>query len=358
MRTDTRSLEDKIADRNAKLDALHTKLTGAVEALVTGEDWLRAMQFAARFRARSFNNTLLIWVQHAAAYAEGRVPDAYPTFVAGFKQWQALGRRVIKGQAGYQIFAPVTARMAGHDHDPNSWHRLDRGEKPQPGEVVRSRMVGVRPTYVWAQSQTDGKALPETPVPRLLQGQAPPGLWDGLTLQVAQHGFTLHDAPDAAYLDGANGVTHWLKKTVHVRADMDDAARVKTLAHELGHIVLHNKDNVDAVVHRGVAEIEAESVGLMLLAAHDVDSSQYSVPYVSTWASRIKDVDPVTAVQQTANRVRTAALGILDKLDTHKAPNGDPPGLDRAPAGTSTPAPASTARPGHTPTTPNTGPSL
>jgi hypothetical protein len=43
MRTDTRSLEDKIADRNAKLDALDAKLTGAVEVLVTGEDWLRAI---------------------------------------------------------------------------------------------------------------------------------------------------------------------------------------------------------------------------------------------------------------------------------------------------------------------------
>jgi hypothetical protein len=358
MRTDTRSLEDKIADRNAKLDALHAKLTGAVEALVTGEDWLRAIQFAARFRARSFNNTLLIWVQHAAAHAEGRVPDPYPTFVAGFKQWQALGRHVIKGQAGYQIFAPVTARMAGNDEDPASWRRLDRGQKPEPGETVRSRMVGVRPTYVWAQSQTDGKPLPETAAPRLLQGQAPAGLWDGLAVQVGEHGFTLHDAPDAAYLDGANGVTHWLKKTVHVRADMDDAARVKTLAHELGHIVLHNKDNVDAVVHRGVAEIEAESVGLMLLAAHDMDSSQYSVPYVSTWASRIKGVDPVTAVQQTAARVRTAALGILDKLDTHRTPDGDPPGLEHAPTRTTTAARTTSREPHRGPDRPIHGPTL
>jgi hypothetical protein len=60
MRKDPRTLEEKIADRKAKIDALHEKLTGAVEQLVTGDDWRRAMEFAAKFRARSFNNTLLI----------------------------------------------------------------------------------------------------------------------------------------------------------------------------------------------------------------------------------------------------------------------------------------------------------
>jgi hypothetical protein len=53
MRTDTRTLEAKIADRNAKIDALQAKLNIAVESLVTGEDWRRAMEFAARFRSRS-----------------------------------------------------------------------------------------------------------------------------------------------------------------------------------------------------------------------------------------------------------------------------------------------------------------
>lgn len=339
MRTDSRTIEARIADREAKLDALHTKLTNAVEELVTGEDWRAAMEFAARFRTRSFNNTLLIWVQHAAAHAEGRVPDPYPTFAAGFKQWQSLGRHVKKGQTGYQIFAPVTARMASHEpNNPDSWHRIGRGEKPASGEVVRSRMVGVRPAYVWAQSQTDGEPLPETPPPRLLEGQAAAGLWDGLADQITAHGFELRRVSDAAAIGGANGLTDYLTREVSVRLDMDDAAQAKSLAHELGHVILHGPDNTDAAMHRGVAEVEAESVALMLLAAHNMDSSQYTVPYVSTWASRIDGVDPVTAVQQTAARVRTAALSILDKLDTQKLPDGDPPGLERATARATVPA--------------------
>ena len=120
---------------------------------------------------------------------------------------------------------------------------------------------------------------------------------------------------------------------------MDDAARTRTLAHELGHIVLHDRDNVDAVVHRGIAEVEAESVALMIAAAHGMDASQYTIPYVSTWASRVPGQDPTQTVQNTATRVRSAALGILDRLDTLKVPDGNPPGLDRAPARLATVAP-------------------
>ncbi len=98
MRNDNRTLDEKIADRNAKLDALHAKLTDAVEQLVTGEDWRHAREFAARFRARSFNNTLLIWVQHSVAYAEGRVPDPTPTYVSSSQQ---MGRPCRKHDLGY-----------------------------------------------------------------------------------------------------------------------------------------------------------------------------------------------------------------------------------------------------------------
>ncbi|MFP3468152.1 ArdC family protein, partial [Leifsonia sp. SIMBA_070] len=77
-----------------------------------GDDWADALRFAARFRSRSFNNVMLIWQQHSAAFEAGHVPEPYPSYVAGYKQWQTLGRQVDKGQHGYQIIAPVTGRFA------------------------------------------------------------------------------------------------------------------------------------------------------------------------------------------------------------------------------------------------------
>lgn len=319
---------EALTKREAKLDELHDRLIGAVEQLISGKDWSEALVFAARFRSRSFNNTMLIFFQHQAAYEAGQVSEPLPSYVAGFKQWQQLDRQVEKGQAGYQILAPVTGRFASADPaDPESWRRLARGEKPRPGETVRSRMVGVRPAYVWDVSQTEGEPVPEPPAPALLEGEAPAGLWDGLATQVRAAGFRLVGVTDEREIRGANGVTDFTNKTVLVRENMDPAAQVKTLAHELGHVLMHGPDQEEARAHRGIGEVEAESVALMVGAAHGMDTSGYTIPYVSTWAARVDGKEPVEVVQTTGERVRKTAAGILDGLDTAQVSDGVPPGL-------------------------------
>ena len=330
------------AAREEKLELLQNELASAVSALVAGEDWKRALTFATQFRARSFNNTMLIHTQHLAAYNEGCVPEPTPTYVAGFRQWLSLGRHVVRGQHGYGIFAPVTVRFASaNPADAASWHRLGRGEKPGSGESVKSKLVGLKPTYVWDVSQTAGDPVPELPRPALLQGEAPAGLWDGLADQITDHGFELRLVSSAAAIGGANGLTDFLTREVSVRMDMDDAAQAKTLAHELGHVLLHaptvgtlpTEVAADASLHRGIAEVEAESVALMVSAAHGLDTASYTVPYVSTWAASVPGKEPSEVVQSTADRVRKVALGILEQLDTGQIGDGNPPGLDRAALG-------------------------
>jgi len=341
------------AAQEAKLEALHQQLSDAVASLVTGEDWKRALTFAAQFRSRSFNNTMLIYAQHYRAHTEGRVPEPMPTYVAGFKQWLSLGRHVMKGQSGYGILAPVTARFASpNPAQQDSWRRLARNERARPGEVVRSKMVGLKPTHVWDISQTDGDPVLDLPRPVLLTGQAPDGLWDGLADQITGAGYELRLVSTATSIGGANGLTDFLTREVSVRMDMDDAAQVKTLAHELGHVLLHAPKNsnlstdlaADASQHRGIAEVEAESVALMVGAVHGLDTSSYTIPYVSTWAASVPGKSTVEVVQSTAERVRATAVGILDNLPTPKVGDGNPPGLDReALAHGSQPKPVQTA---------------
>lgn len=322
--------EEQRAARDAKLDTLHERLAAAVGQLSTGDDWKRALEFAARFRSRSFGNTLLIWAQHFAAFETGQVLSPEPTYVAGYKQWQSLGRQVEKGQPGYMIFAPVTGRFASSTpQDAASWRRLGRFDKPKPGEAVRSRMVGAKPAYVWDVSQTAGDPIPERPSPVLLEGEAPEGLWEGLAGLVEAEGFSVLRVEHSGMIHGANGLTDYRARTVAVRTDMDAAAQVKTLAHELAHVKLHGPDNPDATGHRGIGEVEAESVALMIGAAHGMDTSSYTIPYVSGWAGTVKDKDPAELVQATGERVRRTAGAILDALPTLQLGGGDPPGLTR-----------------------------
>ncbi|MFF2633482.1 ImmA/IrrE family metallo-endopeptidase [Microbacterium sp. NPDC058021] len=103
-----------LGSAEAKLERLHAKLADAVARLVTGDDWARALEFATRFRSRSFNNTVLIRTQHSAASGQGRVPELTPTYIAGFTQWRALGRSVDRGQVGGHGYS---LRIVGSDRD-------------------------------------------------------------------------------------------------------------------------------------------------------------------------------------------------------------------------------------------------
>jgi hypothetical protein len=333
----SKGAEEVARSRQARVEAAQARLAGLVERLQSGEEWRRALATAARFHRYSFGNALLIMAGHANAYAAGLVPDPVPDFVAGYRTWLALGRRVDRGHHGYAILAPAT-RQVREARDPSgASRRLRRGEEPGRYEVVASRrvLVGWSTATVFARSQTSGAGLVLPPQPRLLPGDAPPGLWAGLARLVADAGYAVRDAPDAGSIGGANGVTRFDTRAVLVRADMEPAARAKTLAHELGHVLLHGPavhagDTPVVDVTRGVREVEAESVAFVVGEAHGLDTSAYSLPYVASWAG---GADPAAVVRATAERVTRTARAILDGLPTVQVPGGPPPGAAHLPAG-------------------------
>ena len=94
---------------------------------------------------------------------------------------------------------------------------------------------------------------------------------------------------------------------VRVRADIDDAQAVKTLAHELGHLECgHVQDLPTYLTCRGRCEVEAESVAYVVAAAHGLDASGYTFAYVAGWAGT-----DLTRVRQAAETVTKAARTIL-----------------------------------------------
>jgi len=315
-------------DRTA---AAHDALLALVTDLQSSNDWMAALDTAARFHRYSFGNSLLIAASHARAYAEGRVPDPQPDMVAGYRTWQGLGRQVMRGQQGHTILCP-RARTIRDTDTPNGDDRTQgRAEPPEEGDVVsvRRRVTGWTTATVFSLSQTEGDPLSLPPRPVLLQGAAPRGLWDGLVAQLRGLGFDVLTVPTSAEIGGANGVTNFTTRLVQVRTDIDDAAQVKTLAHELGHAVLHDpaRAGIDPRdLHRGVLEVEAESVAYLVAAAHGMDTTGYTLPYVATWAG---GKDPAATVRATAERVVRTARTILDTLPTDHGLGGKPPAVGR-----------------------------
>lgn len=71
---------------------------------------------------------------------------------------------------------------------------------------------------------------------------------------------------------------------------------------------------------------------VMVGAAHGMDTSGYTIPYVASWASSEPGLSAGEVVQRTGERVRATAIKILDGLPTTQSGTGDPPGLHRAAA--------------------------
>ena len=182
-----------------------------------------------------------------------------------------------------------------------------------------SRVVGFRDVAVFDISQTDGAPFPLPPAPVLLEGQAPDGLWDALAAQVDAAGYQLERVDSAEKIGGANGRTNYAARTVTVRSDVSDAQAVKTLAHELAHVKLHDPSSPDVAGSgpcRGAAEVEAESVAYLVAAAHGMDTANYSFTYVATWASHAAP----DVMLSTASRVRNTAADILHTITTPDLP--------------------------------------
>lgn len=284
-------------ERATKVAALHSTLDEQVTLLTTSEGWKAWLDTAAKFHRYSVGNQLLILAQNENA-----------TRIAGYRAWAALGRQVRKGETGLRVLAPMPMRRKdGNDTQDAITPEVDSATD-QTGLVL-----GWKTESVFDISQTDGDPLPHRPAPELLAGAAPEGLWDGLAAIVAAQGFTL----ERGDCDGANGYTKTVEKIVRVRADVDDAQAAKTLAHELGHVLLHADpamtDASGRPLCRGLVEVEAESVAYIVASHGGLDSSAYTVPYVAGWGQ--SSGDAAQAIRATAKRVQTAAKEILTSLD-------------------------------------------
>jgi len=314
---DRQTLEQATLDR---LQAVHDILTRAVADLAQSDAWQRMLRTAARFHHYSPHNVLLITAQCPQAEA-----------VAGYQTWKQLDRQVRKGEKGIAILAPVVRRRSlevaptgsdgpdGGGVDPalRTLGTTEGTGRPaesthSPGtdpQVKARRLAGFRVVHVFDINQTDGPPLPTHPLPELLAGEAPEGLLDALTVHVTNAGYRLAfeelSVPNPG-LAGANGVTDYLSRTVTVRSDLSPAQTVKTLAHELGHVLLHGPEQRPATLTREQAEVEAESVAYVIGAAHGLDTSSYTIPYVAGWASADLDL-----IRGTAERVLSTARQVL-----------------------------------------------
>ena len=280
--------------RKERVEQLQKVFEEGVLSLADDASWRRMMDFLAKFRHYSFNNTMLIYMQK---------PDA--TMLAGYKQWMSRGRQVRKGEKSIKIFGHSTVKRK--DEDGNVILNPDGSEATYVYYPILS---------VFDVSQTEpipGKedlyAKSQEMMNTTVEGDDPEGIYEKLQVWLQVNDFDFAEAGD---LGGAQGATSHQEKTVRVLSTLSPAAKAETLIHECAHVLLH-QDTDDYREHRGLRETEAESVGYIVGKMHGLDTSKISIPYVASWSNGDKDT-----LMESTNNVYKAAMA-LDKVLTGEA---------------------------------------
>ena len=292
-------MADKRADQ---LKEITERLEQGVKDIFTSEMYTKYLLTMSKFHNYSFNNTLLIAMQR---------PDA--TLVAGYNAWKnKFNRYVKKGEKGIQIIAPAPVKEREErekiDKDTGLTVLNESGE-PEI-EVVERVIPRFRVTTVFDYAQTDGEPLPTLEVNELTARVKDYTLLKEAIEQVSPVPIRFGE------IEGnAKGYYSHVDKEICVRADMGESQTIKTMIHEVAHAMLHDSDQMK---QRGekkdqlTKETEAESIAFTVCSALDIDTSDYSFPYVASWASGKE----LKELKDSMDTIRLTAADFLEKLET------------------------------------------
>lgn len=260
-------------------------LSAGIAELTTSEKWQRYLDVQSKFYRYSPNNVMLLMMQ-----------NPYATRVAGYKKWLELGRQVMAKESALRILAPMT------------YKRDDGLEGEKTSEIRGFKMVPV-----FDISQTEGPDLPD--VVSKLEGLAPEGVFDRLTVFANSIGFRV-ERPES--LDsGANGDTSHSEGRIRVVASNSEAQQTKTLAHEIGHALLHDPESATTKdLTRGLKELEAESAAYVICTVLGMDTSDYSFGYVAGWSGG--GPEAIAGIKESAGRIQKASTAVLKTFEVEE----------------------------------------
>ena len=292
-------MADKRADQ---LKEITERLEQGVKDIFTSEMYTKYLLTMSKFHNYSFNNTLLIAMQR---------PDA--TLVAGYNAWKnKFNRYVKKGEKGIQIIAPAPVKEREErekiDKDTGLTVLNESGE-PEI-EVVERVIPRFRVTTVFDYAQTDGEPLPTLEVNELTARVKDYTLLKEAIEQVSPVPIRFGEIEGSA-----KGYYSHMDKEICVRADMGESQIIKTMIHEVAHAMLHDSDQMK---QRGeekdqlTKETEAESIAFTVCSALGIDTSDYSFPYVASWASGKE----LKELKDSMDTIRLTAADFLEKLET------------------------------------------
>lgn len=210
--------------------------------------------FVSKFHQYSFHNTILILNQF---------PNA--TCVAGYRAWKdKFNRQVIKGAKAIKILAPYQIRKKGEDDE----------------EYV---LTCFKVVNVFDISQTTGEEMPR--IVKELEGESEEAktIIDAIS-SISEIPIIFKRKKEDFFLSsGARGYFNTKEEIIVISDELDMNQKAKTMCHEFAHSILHKDGGGDI----SKKEIEAEALAFVICHYFNLDTSDYSFPYIATYAKNI-----------------------------------------------------------------------
>jgi len=251
------------------------------------ENLRRYLEYAAQFHHYSFGNILLALSQ-------------YPKLsrIAGFKQWNRLGRRVRKGQKGIMILAPITLRKGPKDAEGS------KEDEQRPLQIFTL----FKPVYVFDETQTEGK-----PLPKIIQasGEATT-LYPALREAIEKSGIQIEQVDIINNDPKIRGAS--CKGKILLRRDLEAADATRALIHEYAHEALHWASQPTGEI---IEETEADATAYIVCKHFNIqtDTADYLLLRHSTPETLLQRLE---TIRKTAHHIITA----IEKRKSQDIPPG------------------------------------
>lgn len=276
-------------------------------AITTTDDFKHYLKIMASLPKYSLNNLNLIYSQKENA-----------THVMGYKAWQELDRHVNKGAKAIHIVAPIVAKLTKEEKE-----RLKTDED--------YGVKGYRTIPVFDVSDTSGKELKYADdfiksdyTTKETEKFAELEIKEVVELIKSKY----HVPVSFEKINDENIKGYYFPKdhSITISSELTKTEQLKTLFHEFAHSQLHNKKAMQEypeLLSKPHKEAQAESVAFLTMSALNIDTSNYSVGYVSTWARDINLMKQAlkeikTVFDQTFDIATTAKEKVLKQLENQE----------------------------------------
>lgn len=262
---------DKL-NREEKFEALQEQLETIADSYVADPEKIAEyLQFASKFYRYSPTNTMLIQAQNSAA-----------TFIASFQAWRSQGYSVRRGETGMKIFVPVTV----------TFFKDSKGDVKQISQATaqEKKMIQDKKFESWTKLrfkigtvfdivQTN---VPFADYPKILT----PGVASEEHAAITERLTSYIEANvcdvKTQMSDGATILGSYDRhlNLIQLSPAQEDTALLSTLAHELGHAIMHQEKPDLSVAEK---EFQADAFSIMLhqeLGLDITDDTKAHLAYV------------------------------------------------------------------------------